>query len=308
MESPLPKPARLHAEGGSLSLADAERLDRHPPCQAGPNAASPPGPLAGAAATAGPRPSSLPQPLAGVTQQHAGTGSGPNAPVSPNPAVPPALRRVSSQPPLALPSGDSSLHSHLAATGSGPAGDEATSSMHPSLSRSVSREGSRSSRRSSGSGYGPTAALRGPAPPSLTAVAAAAALKAAPVQHERSPTTQWHPALSSPPQAALQRHQPLQALPDDAAAAAVSPLALAAALQRAVDAAAGEEEDELPSPVDAAQACMITRQPSASLLTFLLRGPSAASSAAASASQSREVSVRAGAVSREASLRGVSRR
>lgn len=279
---------------------------------------APPAALQSAQKLATPLQHSMPyswQAAAAAQQQE--QGSGPGAPVSPDPAARATLRRVSSQPQTVRLSGGSSLPGSSQATDSTPAERLASGSLHLTFSGSLnSREGSRSSRRSSTSGDVPVVPGRAPAP-----LPAAAALKlvgggrqdepSAQREPSHAPPAQQHPALSGAsagahgsqrgkpaaphgPYAALQRPT---AVPD--------PLALAAALAAA--AAVEEEEEDALSPrhlLGGPAPCRLSNgSGSVSLLTYQLKGPSGNTSAAAS----REASVRAG-MSREASIRSSSRR
>ncbi len=257
-------------------------------------------------------------------RQHSGV---PGAPVSPDPSVPPSLRRVSSQPPTALPSGSGCSM----ATGSTP--------VHASGGDSTSLEGSRSSRHSSTTGAAGTPALQHGQAPTLAAVAAAAAARPAATQRQAGaaaeqpgsgqvqsppPPMRWHPALSGArqpdnavPAAAPMARQPSSRavhdmqLPSASILAAHNgqppvshlPVSLVSVAAAAAAAAADEDEDCLMSPTATLQRSGSAQ--SVSLLTFMLKGPSAASSLATS----REASLRSGmARSREASTRSVSRR
>lgn len=265
-------------------------------------------------------------------QRHSGA---PGAPASPDPSVPPSLRRVSSQPHTALPSGSGCS----AATGSTPA--------HASGWDSTSLEGSRSSRHSSTTGAAGTGALL-PCQASMPVpVAAAAGAKPAVQQRQAGaageqagsgqvasppPPMRWHPALggsrqpdtAAPAPASVARQPSSRAMHDTSAASATGlasrhaglgplspsqpavthvPVSLVSVAAAAAAAEADEEEDCLLSPTATMQRSGSAQ--SVSLLTFMLKGPSAASSMA----NSRETSVRSGiARSREASVRSGSRR
>ena len=235
-----------------------------------------------------------------LARRHSGA---PGAPVSPHPSVPPSLRRVSSQPQTALPSGSSCS----AATGSTPA--------HASGGGSTSLEGSRSSRHSGTSGAG--APLPGQGSTAVAAAAAGASAKPAAQQRKARaaaeqpggehmasppPPMRYHPSLGGPWQADG-AHGAFGAKGPDQAPLSHLPVSLVSVAAAAAAAAADEEDDCLLSPTGGLQRSGSAQ--SVSLLTFMLKGPSAASSLAAS----RETSVRSGvARSREASVRSGSRR
>ena len=292
--------AASQTSSGLAPPAGGTRGSRH-----GPAALAPPEPPAAAAE---PRASSLPRPLAsgGAGAGAATAGSGPGGPVSPDPAVSAALRRVSSQPPDGL-SSDSSLHSSATPAGSAP-----VDRLRPGASGDADGDGSSSAGSlhihfggsGGGDAYGSSgddaAAAAAGHPGASAALAVTLGSQVPPVparpplhQHSHLPA-RWQPAHDLSVHGHQPHHRQQQQLcvaPSGPHARAPAPASLVAAL-----AAAGDDDDEaLVSPAHSG----------VSLLTYQLRGGSGASSCCTS----REASTRGGvARSREASVRSGSRR
>ncbi|KAL4430782.1 hypothetical protein ABPG75_006038 [Micractinium tetrahymenae] len=266
------------------------------------------------------RASSLPQPLAqqghGLQQQQlASAGSGTDAPVSPQPAAPPALCRASST----CPAGLSHLHS-AASTHSSSAVDEAAPTAGASEDGTCSKEGSRRSQS------GTTAAGEAPLAGWWSTAAAhqaggsshaAGGQPAGGAAASPPPTMRWHPAMGPLPseQATPAWAQKAAAQQPAAPAAPVPTTTVVPPPSRAVmpvELPPGDEGSPT-SPLSPEGPAPGSSVGTVSLLTFLLKGPSAASSMAAS----RESSVRSGikrqpgalslALSRENSIRGGAR-
>ncbi|EFN59349.1 hypothetical protein CHLNCDRAFT_137793 [Chlorella variabilis] len=263
------------------------------------------------------RPSSLPQPL-GQGMRPSVAGSGPRAPVSPDPTLPPQLQRVSSQPSSSQPSGLShdsataSIHSSLVA-------DEAGSSSGPPTHRLASLQGSDAgvppsvdgsrhsselSRMSSVSGIstisGSTVSSRG----SSAAPAAGGARKKRSKRPKSPPPSMfWHPALMPVPEAqragsvrSQRSSQRRSSGSSEGSKAPASPpataFATAAAAAPASASPCGMQDSGQPIPPTAQpggsspplpdSGCGTPASAAVSLLSLQLRGTSAAGSAAAS--------------------------
>ena len=214
------------------------------------------------------RAGSLPQPLAGLGgQQQTAAGSGPGAPVSPDPSASAALCRVSSNP---CPAGFSD--SSLASTHSCSTGDDGTSKEGSGRNGQLSRLNSVTE--------GTQAAAAPPAAAKPTAAAAASSGAAPP---PAAASAQWrHPVLGPPAaQPAQGWTVPFCLQPGGA----TPPAALPSASPPPVGDGGSPLSPQLgDTPPHGSSAGNV------SLLTTQLRGASAASSAAAS----REASLRSG--------------
>lgn len=241
----------------------------------------------------GPRASSQPKSLSQygqASQQLTSAGSG-AAPVSPNPtAPPPVLNRASSTCPAGL-------HS-AASTHSSSAADEVTTAAGASrdaASRDVSRRGkNRGTAADAAFGAEPSPSISDwRAPATGHKVEGGAAGETAGRQAASSPLAlHWHPNLGAlPPEhatpawvhrAAQQPAAPLAPVPTTTVVPPPQPAAAPARVP-GIDGSPGSPlSPEGPAPGSSLG--------SVSMLTYMLRGPSAASSAAAS----RESSVRSG--------------